>query len=179
MSSYIKKLFKIPEVAEIEYKPSHIDIEFNSYKYENDLIASYVKNRLIPQIKWYDSRSQQKQTRYKWLMGTSLSLGALVPILSGFREYFIISGLVAIFGGTASVLLAVINLNEYQKLWIQYRTNCEILKSNLHRFSLGVGDYKHENQEDSFEKLVISCEDYLLQEFSSWNAITSNKDGEH
>lgn len=176
MKMFLKKSHdKDKEDKYKEKKQEHIDTEFSSYTYENKNAEIYIRNRLIPQIKWYDKKSQQKQIAYKLLMGFSLSLGALVPVLSGFRQCVYINFAVSVFGGTSAILLAFINLNDYQKLWIQYRTNCEIIKSNLHRFSLGVGDYKHETQEDAFEKLVISCEDYLLQEFRSWNAI-SNKD---
>lgn len=131
------------------YNNDYINDEYT--KYTNNLdenIKNYIEERLIKQIKWYDSSARLKQTKYKRLVISSIIATSIIPILSLFTTYTIgvaFATIIAILSSTSSVLLSIANLCEFQKLWIQYRSNCEILKSILHRYFTGANEFLGKN----------------------------------
>lgn len=52
---------------------------------------------------------------------------------------------------------------------MQYRMNCEILKSEVIKFKNKVSPY---NSEDAFLILINNSEQYFTKEFAKWQAIT-------
>lgn len=92
-----------------------------------------------------------------------------------FDYEIIIRFIIAILGAVISIISGILSLNKYKELWVQYRTNCEILKSVLHRYYTHTGEFNSCNEQNNFENLVTSCEQYLTREFDSWNNIYSNK----
>lgn len=147
--------------------------EFEQYLTNNANDIIYIKERLINQIIWYDDNATKKQRMYKMLTIISIGLTGTIPILTQFTDFkygLIATVLITAFSGASAAILSVINLCEYQKLWIEYRSTCEILKSMLHRYFTNAGEFCN-NQEDNFKLLIISCEEYMTKEFQNWTSL--------
>lgn len=158
-------------------KDNYIISQYEKYLSEIDDIKKevYIKTRVIDQIAWYDKKAADKQKRYKMYSIISITLTAIIPVISiytGFKYGIVASTLIALFGAIATIISAAINLCEYQKLWIEYRSNCEILKSLLHKYFTGVGVFSDLNEEERFNMLVEMTEDYLIMEFKSWSNLS-------
>jgi hypothetical protein len=106
-------------------------------------------------------------------MVTSIILSAFIPIftlLSDASYGIIIKILITTLSSAITAISAIIALYNYRELWIQYRSNCEILKSVLHRFFTKCGEFNNVDESKSYEMLVMSCEEYLTKEFQTWVA---------
>lgn len=152
----------------------------DEYKYEkdnNEIINHYINDRLLAQIIWYDKKSIIYQKRYKELTILSTILSATIPILTltlDFECAIIFRFIIAVISSAVSVISSILVINKYKELWVQYRTNCELLKSILHRYYTHTGEFSLDN--NNFEVLVLSCENYFTKEFDSWNNIYDNQD---
>lgn len=136
---------------------------------------NYITNRLIGQMIWYDKSAIDKQCKYKRLTILSIILTGIIPVLSlftGFTYGFFVSVLIALTSSVSTAILSIINLCEYQKLWIEYRSTCEILKSILHRYLTKTGEFTGNNAKDNFELLVSLCERYMTKEFQTWTELS-------
>ena len=150
--------------------------EFEPYL-SDDLSSEnkYIKNRLISQIIWYDKSAISKQNKYKKFTIFSIILTGIIPILSlftGFKYGLIATILITASSGASATILSIITLCEYQKLWIEYRSTCEILKSMLHRYFTNTGEFSCNSPEDKFNLLAASCEEYMTKEFQTWTALS-------
>ena len=150
--------------------------EFEPYL-TNDLSidSKYIKNRLIRQIIWYDKSSISKRNKYKNYTIFSIILTGIIPILSlftGFEYGLIATILITASSGASATILSIVTLCEYQKLWIEYRSTCEILKSMLHRYFTNTGEFSCNDQEVNFNLLTASCEEYMTKEFQTWTALS-------
>jgi hypothetical protein len=93
--------------------------------------------RLESQIGWYDKRSGQAQTRYKWLKFTEIGCAVAVPLISQ------INGIVtAILGGMVVLLEALQAMNQWQHNWITYRSTCEALRHEKYSYLGRSGPYR-------------------------------------
>lgn len=110
----------------------------DEFRYNDDTIKSYIQNRLIGQIKWYDNKSAKEQKVYKRLSVISIIITATIPIATLLLDFNCINCfvkiLIAVFSSTATILSSINSLYKHRELWVQYRTNCELLKSVLHRY---------------------------------------------
>ena len=141
-----------------------------SASYEKD----YIEKRLIEQIIWYDESAIKKQKRYKQLSIISIVLSGIIPIVSIFSKYkygtiaiIIISTLSAL----SSILLSIINLCEYHKLWVEYRSACEILKSTLYKYFTKTDEFQSLNDYARLNLLISLCEEYMTKEFKIWSQL--------
>lgn len=135
----------------------------------------YIQNRLVRQILWYDRKSLQKQMRYKILTILSFIFTASIPCISLFnvsKSIFAISVAVSVIGAVTSVLSAILSLCEYQKLWIQYRINCEMLKGILYRYMTKTGEFYDKSKKEAFHILVSNTDQYIQSEFMAWNQMS-------
>lgn len=158
-----------------ESKEHYIIAEYKNYTTSltgNE--KTYIENRLINQIIWYDDSAIIKQNKYKHWTAASIVLTAIIPVISLYTSIFgiIASTLIAVLSGASSAILSIINLCEYQKLWIEYRSNCEILKSILHRYFLKVGEFASDNPEENLRLLISTSEEYMLKEFQTWTELS-------
>ena len=143
---------------------------------ENSPLKTYIEKRVLDQIIWYDQKSVEKQTRFKKLTIVNITLNAIIPIVVLFSDYgILIKALVTGLSSSAGAINAIIALCEFKDLWIQYRSNCELLKSTLHRFFLKSGEFRHiaDDQSALMDALVASCEEYFTKEFQSWVVVTN------
>lgn len=137
----------------------------------------YIAKRAIEQIVWFDQKSIEKQKRYKQLTILGIILNAVIPVLVLLSDYGLaIKILVAGLSSAAGALNTIVSFCGYKDLWIRYRSNCELLKSTLHRYFNGVGEFRRtENSTDPTpeEILIEKCEECLTKEFQTWSAVTS------
>ena len=156
-------------------------IEEQYEKYMEGLTGStqrtYIQKRLIDQINWYDNVAAKKQKNYKVLMGISIVLTAIIPVFSLFTTFsygVVFSAVIAVLSGSATAVTSIANLCEYQKLWVQYRSNCELLKSMLHRYFTSTGEFCNRTDDEKFNLLVALSEEYLINEFRVWSELSHN-----
>lgn len=149
-----------------EYEPYLKNLEYKE--------KIYIENRLINQIIWYDESAIKKQNRYKKLTIASIIMTALIPFFSLYtssKYNIFFTSIITILSALSSALLAIINLSEYQKLWIQYRYNCEILKSILYRYLMKTGEFNSDDDDENLEYLIELSESYLTNEFKEWRGL--------
>ena len=106
-------------------------------------------------------------------MIASIILSALIPVITLFSDSacpLIAKVLITAISSTITAISAIISLCHFQELWIQYRSNCEILQSVLHRFFTKSGEFHNCSDEKALDLLVMTCEEYLTQEFQTWVA---------
>ena len=139
---------------------------------------NYIENRVIRKIEWYNKRSISNKRCYIGLMVLSFILSSCIPVItlvsqkySSFCFKVTICGL-GICVSTISTLIAFYNFKE---LWLQYRSNCEILKSRLHLYFTKSGEYKNMDEKEAFNKLVVECEKQIKDEKIKWVSLKNNK----
>lgn len=154
---------------------SYISKQYAPYleKMPDSSLKSYVSGRVIEQIQWYDKKSAHCQKLFKRMAFASIILNACIPIAVLASDYcallkFVVIGL----SSAAGAINAISTLYQYKELWVEYRTNCELLKSILHRFFLHAGEFHNASDEqEMLDTLVISCEEYLTKEFQTWSVV--------
>lgn len=164
------------------FKRNTYDIknEFINYleNMEKGNIKTYIEERVIGQIKWYEKKSSKNQFWYKLFMIISIVTSGLIPILTLMLDLpfgFIIKIVISALSSTVTAISAIIALYNYRELWVKYRTNCEMLKSILHRFFMKNGEFLNVEDEDAYNILTTSCENYITKEFIAWGSITMPK----
>lgn len=136
---------------------------------------TYIEQRLINQIIWYDNSAIKKQNKYKHLTIVSIILTSIIPILSIFTGYkygIIATASITVCSTSSAAILSVINLCEYHKLWIEYRSTCEILKSILHRYFMRANEFSFSDDKENLDLLISSCEEYMTKEFQTWTQLS-------
>lgn len=162
---------------------SYIRDEFQPYldKLPESALKDYITSRVIDQIDWYDKKSVVKQKMYKRLSIISIVMTGIIPVAVLISEFGIVAKiLIAALSAAAGILNAVIALCSFKDLWVQYRMNCETLKSILYCFFLRVGEFKDMELDDLALKeiLVSRCEEILTSETKLWNsAVRNNSNG--
>lgn len=144
----------------------------NSMK--NNDVKAYIEKRVISQIKWYDKKSSKNQFWYKVFMIISIIMSACIPVLALMLDLshgIIIKIIITVLSSSTTCISAIIALYNYRELWIQYRTNCEILKSVLFRFFTRSGEFKDLEDTEIYDMLITSCENYIVKEFEAWGSI--------
>lgn len=133
----------------------------------------YIENRIISQIKWYDSKAIYAQKYYKKLSLCSFVLSSVIPIIALTNNHVTEKYIVAVISAIVSIMTYILNLYSYKDLWIKYRTNCELLKSKLQLFLYNKSSLKN-NSSTEFQNFVDECEKCFSDEFLSWESL--NKD---
>lgn len=159
----------------MQIKEHYIYQEFEPYLSTcNSFEKTYIEQRLINQIIWYDTSAIKKQNMYKHLTIASIILTSIIPVLSlftGLKYGIIATILITMFSAGSSVILSIINLCEYHKLWVEYRSTCEILKSILHRYFMRANEFSLQDQSSNLGLLISSCEEYMTKEYQTWTQL--------
>jgi len=144
--------------------------------YLNNLVLAdeekhYIENRILSQIDWYDKKSIVLQKKFKIYSIIIIFLNGLIPfwsIYSDFNYGIVFKSIIVLSSSLAAIIGSFLALNQYKELWVQYRSNCEILKSVLYRYITKTGEFC--NIDNSFSQLVMVCEEYFTKEFQTWVA---------
>jgi Protein of unknown function (DUF4231) len=133
---------------------------------------AYVKERLDNQIEWYNQKSQINQRRYKKYKRLEFMIAATVPVvttLSAMVKNEDIETSMQIGAAVGGIVLVVINkmleLEEYHRLWKEYRVTCESLQ---YERSLYVTRTEPYDEPDAYPMLVSKVEFILNKETQKW-----------
>jgi hypothetical protein len=119
--------------------------------------------RLESQIRWYDQRSGQAQSRFKSLKIIEVGCAALVPLVSQ------INGIAtALLGSAVIVFEALQQINQWQHNWITYRSTCEALRHEKYSYLGRSGSYKDMDDIMAQQALVERVESLISTEHSKW-----------
>lgn len=147
--------------------------QFRPYldKMDDSSLKSYIIERVIKQIDWYDEKSCDKQSKYKGWSITTIILNGIVPVAVLLSDFGLaVQVLIATLSSAAGVIGAFLALANYKDLWIQYRMNCEALKSTLYSFFLRSGGFDNLSDDAALGDMLVSrCEDLLTTEFRAWS----------
>lgn len=139
---------------------------------DDSSIKKYIENRVINQIDWYDKKSTKNRFKYKLLMIISIIISSIIPIIVIFTESFefiVIKAVIAGLSACIAIISSVISINQFRDFWIQYRMNCELLKSILHSFFTSSGEFSNLDAISSNKFLVSSCEKLMTDEYRVWS----------
>jgi hypothetical protein len=115
--------------------------------------ASYDKSdpivdRLEDQINWYDTKSGKLQKTYKRIKVVEIVAAAFIPFLSAlhisdgnWRLPVTLGTLTALLGVLITILEGVLQLQQYQQTWVNYRSTCEALKHEKFTYIARAGVY--------------------------------------
>lgn len=110
-------------------------------------MASVMK-RLETQIEYHEAKSSKCQRRYKWIKGTEIIAAALIPFLATLhvadtdtKLRVALAVCTALTGVLITVLEGILQLNQYQQLWISSRSTCEAMNHEKYLYLASAGDY--------------------------------------
>lgn len=128
---------------------------------------NYIEERVNRQIEWYDSKSKEAKKRYKIFTYVILISSAFIPLLTNLAiEQFGIKLIVSFLGVFTTLSQGIINLNDYNENWIEYRTVCETLKKEKYMFLAKSGVYN--DTENPYKYFVERIESIISQENVNW-----------
>lgn len=153
-------------------------MDTNNYKelYEemNNDERFYFENRLDDQIKWYDSKSLNMQTKYKQMKIAVILCSSFIPFLVAYSDnsiYLKIS--IGLLGVLIISLEGISNINKYQEHWVEYRSICEILQHEKHMYLYSSGVYNE--AESRFAFFVERIESIISKENINWASLNKNE----
>src|SRR5687767_3578876 len=119
--------------------------------------------RLEDQIKWYDEKSKRSQRWFKCLKIAVIVSAAFV----GLGEFVRLAPhLVSILGALIVVIEGIQQLNQYQHLWITYRSTAEYLKHEKYLYLATAGPYA--SSPEPLKLLAERVESLVSQEHAKW-----------
>ncbi len=159
-----------------ECESVHPKDEFAEYlsRIEDGNLKSYITCHVLRQMAWFDRKSMSRQRMYKATMIISIIMSSLIPVvtlMSDIPGNLAFKIIITALGSGVTALSAVGALCKFKELWIQYRMQCEILRSILHRFFAECGEFGNVSKSSPYARLVDVCEDYMKKESESWASI--------
>lgn len=147
---------------------------------KDSVLKNYIENRVMDQIRWYSKKSSVNQKKYKRYAVISIVLNGVIPIVVLLSDYcaewsFWLKLLITALSSAAGILSALDALGNHKNLWVQYRANCEQLKSTLHLFFMRAGIFEGLTDDDPAtlkRKLAAACEHLFAAEYQQWAALT-------
>lgn len=119
--------------------------------------ADPIIDRLEDQIDWYNAKSSKSQRTYRRIKLIEIVSAALIPFLSALHisgssapapgsfwaqyPYLTLGTFTALLGVLITVLEGVLQLNQYQQIWVTYRATCEALKHEKFTYLAKAGVY--------------------------------------
>jgi hypothetical protein len=156
----------------------------------------YIKNRVLNQRDWYDSKASINQKRYKQFKKWEIILAASIPVVisfsamgvventdiitkisevNGVKKSISLLSLASIFqiiAATAGILLVifskVLELESYYKSWIEYRDMAEKIERERMLYVTRTEPYDEKN---AYPLLVEKIEGLLAREIQKWKQI--------
>ncbi len=125
----------------------------------------YLKERLEPQLDWYNKKASQNKRIYHWLQWTAIAISPVVPAMIAWAPDDLRLLTVAL-----SVVLAVVTSSlktfRFQELWISYRTIARTLEKEKHLYIAKVNEYEY--AENASRLLVQRTEEIMSRENMTW-----------
>lgn len=140
---------------------------------KSEEIRNYIRHRIVPRMEWYGSKSRYCENRYRTLMTVSIIVSAIIPVVSIFADGTVyIKVIIALLGAVVTTISALISLQNYNELAVQYRNMREILLNTVYMYFNNRGEFALEQDQQARDgKLVDICEGYIMQEIASWKKL--------
>ncbi|NTK29028.1 DUF4231 domain-containing protein [Enterococcus faecium] len=146
----------------------------NGYSKLNEEENEYFKNRVDNQIDWYDKKSEESKKLYKRCTYLILGSSAVIPFFAALTiKPFWTKLFVSFLGIITTISQGIINLNDYNTNWIEYRTVCETLKKEKYMYLTRSGVYQ--NEEERFNFFAERIESIISQENLNWASIKKDE----
>jgi hypothetical protein len=134
---------------------------------------AYLKERVQDQIAWYDRKGAFNKRWFISLRAVEMASAATVPFLAGFTGNPWMSRTVGVIGIIITVSAGMTHLCQFQKRWIEYRTNTESLKKEKFLFVTRTKPY---NGDDAFSLFVQRVENMVSKEVGVWAQYSTKPD---
>jgi hypothetical protein len=131
---------------------------------EHDPIMEHLED----QIGWYDRKSISAQRTYKRIKIVEIIAAAAIPFLAAFK-FSVVPMVTGVLGVIITVLEGMLHLNQYQELWIAYRSTCESLKHEKYTYLGKASPYT--NVADPHALLAERIESLVSQEHAKWASV--------
>jgi len=136
-------------------------------------VETYLKERLLDQMRWYDRKSMEAQSKFKILRRIEIVAASMIPFLTGFaqlrfHEIPIMQIVIGVLGVSIAIVSGLLALNKYQEIWVEYRTTAESLKHHLLLFQTRTRPYSGDEQQ-RYQRLVQNVEGLISKENSDWS----------
>jgi hypothetical protein len=128
--------------------------------------------RLDEQIDWYDKKSSHCQRYYKRIKLTEIIAAALIPFVVGAHipyAAWVAGGL----GVLITILEGVLQLYQYQQIWVAYRATAEAMKHEKFIYLAKAGLYA--TATDPRALLAERIEALGSQENSKWASLVQQE----
>ena len=156
----------------VEYNGNKRDasLEYFISKVQCENTKNYITNRILPQMKWYSSKSSENKRKYNFWMTVAILLGAMIPVVSVFADGSIwVKALIVALGAAVTACNSYISLHNFKDLWFTYRNAREVLLRILYSYFNNVGIFSQSvTQKEKDILLVKLCEEELSHETDNW-----------
>ena len=132
--------------------------------------------RLEDQISYYDAKSSRCQKSYKRIKLVEIISAALIPFLAALHvadthDYVKVAFAIttALLGVLITILEGVLQLQQYQQIWVTYRATCEALKHEKYTYIARAGVYA--SAADPRALLAERIETIGSQENTKWTSL--------
>jgi hypothetical protein len=139
-------------------------------------ISDPIMARLDDQITYYESKSSKSQRYYKRIKITEIICAALIPFLAALHIsestgylHLVVGLATAVLGVLITILEGVLQLNQYQQIWITYRATCEAMKHEKYTYIAKAGVYA--GASDPLAALAERVETISSQENTKWASL--------
>lgn len=137
---------------------------------ENRNTKNYIKERILPQMKWYSDKSKESKRQYYNWMKISILFGAMIPVASVFADGEIwVKVLIAILGAAVTAINAINSLHNFRDLWLTYRKSRENLLRTLYCYFNNAGIFSQNSTQEEKDILLVNvCEEEINRETGGW-----------
>lgn len=131
---------------------------------------NYIANRILPQMKWYSSKSSENKRKYHFWMTFAIFLGAMIPVASVFADGALwVKALIAALGAAVTACNSYISLHNYKDLWFTYRNIREALLRILYSYFNNAGIFSQIDTQKAKDALLVKlCEEQFSNEGNDW-----------
>ena len=138
----------------------------------------YLKNRVQDQIDWYDRKSGILKKRYRWMKGTTIVIGVLIPVIISLSDVCDcinwLKYLAGAMGAAISALEGISGMLKDKDNFLAYRAAREALMRERMLYSTLSGNYA--GAKDAFALFVANCESIMANEQSGWVQIFNKEE---
>jgi len=134
----------------------------------------YIKQRLDPEINWYDKKSLKNKRIYYILRVSEITCAISIPFIMGYVSD-LTPGLkftAALLGVVVGVISGFLGLFQAQENWVSYRTTCETLRHEKYFYLTKSKPY---DCKDPYPLLVERVEILISKENTSWSQMLKSK----
>ena len=135
-------------------------------------VSDPILDRLNDQIDWYGKKSSHCQHTYKRIKLTEIIAAALIPFIVGAHVPYA-AWLAGGLGVLITILEGVLQLYQFQQIWVAYRATAEAMKHEKFIYLAKAGDYAKSS--DPHALLAERVEALGSQENSKWASLVQQE----